>query len=577
MGLHCPKDFAMRIASAIFALLLAVPALARDAQDNKSGFARHEMVAAANPLAAAAGLEMLKAGGSAVDAAIAVQMVLGLVEPESSGIGGGAFMLLFDPRTGKTTSFDGRELAPASATPGMFLDAEGKPRSKGQAIPGGLSVGVPGVVAMLEMAHQKYGKLPWAKLFAPAIKLAEDGFPVGPKLARTIKGFTRGANMPDIRAHFYHADGTPLAEGEIYKNPDYAQSLRLIADGGAKAFYTGAIAQAIVDKVQHAPVNQGGMTLQDLANFKAQEREPVCGAYRAWRLCSMGPPSSGGIAIVQILGMLQRFPSSQLQPGTLSEAHLFTQASRLAYADRAKYIGDTAFVKVPIAGLLDEKYIASRAALIDPARDMGTAQAGDPPEKHAALAPQISPVLHGTSHLTIVDKSGEVIAMTTSVESVFGAEVMVKGFFLNNTLTDFSLDPVLNGLPVANAPAPGKRPLSAMSPTIVFDKNGKFLLSVGSPGGPAIIDYVAQTLVAMLDGGLSPEKAIALPRQLNLNGATRLEKSPENDALAPELTAMGHQVTVVAGEGSGLHGIEKVKGGYIGGADPRRDGVVIGD
>ena len=564
----------MRIASAIFALLLAMPALA---QDSKSGFARHEMIAAANPLAAAAGLEMLKAGGSAVDAAIAVQMVLGLVEPESSGIGGGAFLLVFDPKTGKTTSFDGRELAPASARPDMFLGADGKPRSKGEAIPGGLSVGVPGVVSMLEMAHAKYGKLPWAKLFAPAITLAEDGFPVGPKLARTIKGFARGANMPDIRAHFYHADGTPLAEGEIYKNPEYGQSLRLIAAGGAKAFYTGPIAQAIVDKVQHAPVNPGGMTLEDLAGFKAQEREPVCGAYRVWRLCSMGPPSSGGIAIVQILGMLQRFPASQLQPGTLSEAHLFTQASRLAYADRAKYIADTGFVNVPIAGLLDKDYIASRAALIDPARDMGTAQAGDPPEKHAALAPQVSPVLHGTSHLTIVDRRGEVIAMTTSVESVFGAEVMVKGFFLNNTLTDFSLDPVRDGLPVANAPAPGKRPLSAMSPTIVFGKDGKFLLSVGSPGGPAIIDYVAQTLVAMLDGGLPPDKAIALPRQLNLNGPTRLEKSPENDALAPGLTAMGHQVSVVAGEGSGLHGIKKVKGGYIGGADPRRDGVVIGD
>ncbi|HEY4077066.1 MAG TPA: gamma-glutamyltransferase [Rhizomicrobium sp.] len=566
----------MRTVSAVLALLLVVP-LAASAQDQKSGFARHEMVAAANPLAAEAGLAMLKAGGSAVDAAIATQMVLGLVEPESSGIGGGAFMLVFDPKSGKTTSFDGRELAPASATPGMFLGPDGKPRNKAEAIPGGLSVGVPGVVSMLDMAHNKYGKLPWAKLFQPAIRLAENGFPVGPKLARTIRGFTRGAAMPDIRAHFYHPDGTPLNEGEIYKNAEYAHALRLIAAGGPKAFYTGEIAQAIVDKVRHAPVNQGGMTLADLANFHAQERAPVCGDYRIWHLCSMGPPSSGGIAIVQILGMLQRFPSSALQPDTLSEAHLFTQASRLAYADRAKYIADTGFVKVPITGLLDKSYIASRAALIDPAKDMGLAQAGNPPEKHAAYAPQRSPVLHGTSHLTIVDKSGQVIAMTTSVESVFGAEVMVKGFFLNNTLTDFSLDPMLNGLPVANAPAPGKRPLSAMSPTIVFDKKGKFLLSVGSPGGPAIIDYVAQTLIAMLDGGLSPEKAIAMPRQLNLNGPTRLEQSPQNEALAPRLAAMGHTVAVVAGEGSGLHGIKKVKGGYIGGADPRRDGVVIGD
>jgi gamma-glutamyltranspeptidase/glutathione hydrolase len=558
-------------------LALSLPSSADVSPGYVQPFAKHDMVAAANPLAAEAGLEMLRAGGSAVDAAIAVQMVLGLVEPESSGIGGGAFMLVHDPKTEMTTSFDGREVAPSSARPEMFLGPDGKPRSKGQAIPGGLSVGIPGVVAMLEMAHKKYGKLPWAKLFQPAIKFADNGFPVGPKLARTIRDFSRGANMPDIKAHFYHPDGTPLAQGEIYKNPEYAASLRLIAAGGSKAFYTGEIAQAIVDKVHNAPVNQGGMNLEDLANFQAQEREPMCGPYRQWRLCSMGPPSSGGIAIVQILGMLQHFPSAQLQPNTLSEAHLFTQASKLAYADRAKYVGDTAFVQVPIAGLLNPDYIASRAKLIDPAKDMGMAQAGDPPQKRADYAPQRSPVLHGTSHMTIVDKTGQVISMTTSVESVFGAEVMVKGFFLNNTLTDFSLDPVLDGKPVANAPAAGKRPLSAMSPTIVFDKDGKFLLSLGSPGGPAIIDYVTQSLIAMLDGGMTPGQAIALPRQLNLNGPTRLEKSPENDALAPQLTAMGHSVTVVAGEGSGLHGIKRVPGGYIGGADPRRDGVVIGD
>src|SRR3954469_24442223 len=482
-------------------IVIAIPAGAPQAQVIETVAKRH-MIAAANPHAAQAGLEMLRAGGSAVAAATATQMVLGLVEPESSGIGGVACMLVYDAKTKRTTSFDGREMAPASATPTMFLDASGQPRTKADAIPGGLSVGIPGVVKMLWLAHQKYGKLPWAKLFEPAIKLSEEGFPVGPKLARTIKSFSRGASMPDIKAHFYHPDGTPLAEGEIYKNPEYAESLRLIAAGGAKAFYTGEIAQAIVDTVQHAPINQGGMTLGDLAGFKALERPPVCGDYRIWRLCSMGPPSSGGIAIVQILGMLQRFPSSQLQPGSLSEAHLFTQASRLAYADRAKYVGDTAFVDVPITGLLDKGYIAGRAALIDPAKDMGTAEAGTPPQKRADYAPQRSPVLHGTSHMTIVDKNGMVIAMTTSVESVFGAEVMVKGFFLNNTLTDFSLDPMLDGKPVANAPAPGKRPLSAMSPTIVFDKDGKFLLSVGSPGGPAIIDYVSQSLVAMLDGGL---------------------------------------------------------------------------
>ena len=558
----------------------ALPVAAQSPATNApaANFAPHAMVAAANPLAAAAGLEMLKAHGSAVDAAIATQLVLNLVEPESSGIGGGAFMLVYDPKLKNTTSFDGREMAPASATPGMFLDAAGKPRTHGDPIPGGLSVGIPGVISMLELAHKKYGKLPWARLFEPAIRIAQNGFPVGPKLARTIAGAERMKNMPDIARTFFHADGTPLKEGEIFKNPELAETFKAIAKGGAKAFYTGPIAQAIIDAVQHAPgKNQGGMTMADLAGFQARELEPVCGDYRIYHLCSMGPPSSGGVAIVQILGMLQRFASSDLVPNSLSETHLFTQASRLAYADRAKYLGDTSAVGVPVMGLLDRNYIASRAALIDPAKDMGTAPAGNPPEKHAAYAPQVSPENHGTSHMTIVDESGEVIAMTTSVETVFGSEVMAKGFILNNTLTDFSFEPVRDGAPVANAPAPGKRPLSAMSPTIVFDRNGQFTLGIGSPGGPAIIEYVAQSLVAVLDGGLSPQDAISLPRHLNTNTGTTLERSPWADQIGPQLTAMGHTVRTAGGEGSGLHAIQKVPGGYRGGADPRRDGVVIGN
>ncbi len=558
-------------------VLLALTALPAAAQAPKN-FAPHAMVAAANPLAAAAGLEMLKAHGSAVDAAIATQLVLNLVEPESSGIGGGAFMLVYDPQAKKTTSFDGREVAPQSARPDMFLDANGQPRAHFDPIPGGLSVGIPGVIGMLELAHVKYGKLPWARLFEPAIRIAENGFPIGPKLARTIAGAARMKNMPDIARMFYHLDGSPMKEGEILKNPELAQTFRVLAKGGAKAFYTGPIAQAIVDAVQHAPgKNQGGMTMADLAGFHARELEPVCGDYRIWHLCSMGPPSSGGVAIVQILGMLQRFPSSDLKPNSLSETHLFTQASRLAYADRAKYLGDASVVAVPVQGLLDKTYIANRAALIDPARDMGTAEAGNPPQKHAQYAPQVSPENHGTSHMTIVDENGEVIAMTTSVETTFGAEIMAKGFLLNNTLTDFSFQPVRNGVAVANAPAPGKRPLSAMSPTIVFDRNGNFVLGIGSPGGPSIIDYVAQSLVAILDGGLSPQEAISLPRHLNTNGGTTLERSAWADQMAPQLIAMGHTIRNAGGEGSGLQVIEKVPGGYLGGADPRRDGVVVGD
>ena len=555
----------------VIALVIALPAQAQVTET----VAKHHMIAAANPHAAQAGLEMMRAGGSAVDAAIATQMVLGLVEPESSGIGGGAFMLVYDAKTKRTTSFDGREMAPASATPTMFLDANGQPRNKGETIPGGLSVGIPGVVKMLWLAHQKYGKLPWAKLFEPAIKLSEDGFPVGPKLARTLA--RGGSNMPDIKARFYHADGTPLAEGEVYKNPDYAAALKKIAKEGPDGFYKGEIAQAIVDAVQHAPRQQGGMTLEDLDKYQAKERAPVCGEYREYNVCSMGPPSSGGVAVLQILGMLQRFTPQQLTPNTVEGAHLFAQASRLAYADRAQYLADPAFIDVPIKGLTDKAYIASRAALIDPAKDMGTAIAGNPPQKHAALSPQVSPVLHGTSHMTIVDDTGEVVAMTTSVETGFGAKIMAKGFILNNTLTDFSFQPVRDGKPVANAPAPGKLPLSAMSPTIVFDKKGDFLVSVGSPGGPAIIDYVSQILIGILDAKMSPKAAMSMPHEINMNGPTLLETSPTADALAAQLTAKGHTVQTSRMEGSGLHSIQKVKDGYIGAADPRRDGIALGD
>jgi len=535
------------------------------------------MIAAANPYAAKAGLEMLRRRGSAVDAAIAAQMVLTLVEPESSGIGGGAFLLLWDARKKHMTSFDGRETAPASASPGMFLGPDGRPRSKLETIPGGLSVGVPGVVAMLDLAHKKYGKLPWATLFAPAIDLAEKGFPVGKKLAATLRDYPRMGQMPDIKAHFYHPDGSAYAEGETLKNPELAATLREIARHGPKAFYGGAIAQAIVDRVSHAPVNPAAMTLADIAGYKARERVPVCGFYRRYKLCSMGPPSSGGIAVLQILGMLERFPSKELATDTLEGVHLFTQASRLAFADRGEYLGDPGFVKVPVAGLLDRRYIAARAALIDPAKDMGLASAGTPPASQKTFAPQRSAEHPGTSHMSIVDDSGEVVSMTTTVEAPFGSEMMVGGFVLDNQLTDFSLDPARDGKPVANAAAPGKRPLSSMSPTIVLGRDGRFKLAVGSPGGPMIIDYVAQALIAMLDGGIAPGQAAALPHPGNLNSPTLIEKGTPLEALAPGLTAMGHKVAAPDIEKSGLHIVERVGGGYVGAADPRRDGVTLGD
>lgn len=561
-----------RVLIALFALGFAANAHAADDQP-----APHAMAATANPFATDAALEMLRAGGSAVDAAIAAQMVLTLVEPESSGIGGGAFMVLFDPKQKKVTSFDGREMAPASATPGMFLDANGKPRQHFDAIPGGLSVGVPGDVAMLYLAHQKYGKLPWAKLFEPAIKLAEQGFPMSRKLASELRAIPQIVKMPDIHAYFTKGDGSLYAEGDILKNPELAQTFRAIAKGGPKAFYEGPIAQAIVDKVQHAPVNPGGMTLQDLKNYVAKERPPVCGTYRSYTLCSMGPPSSGGVSVIQILDMLERFPPSQLQPDTLSQVHLATQAERLAYADRAKYLADSDFIPVPVEGLTDRDYLAQRSALIDPKKDMGQAQAGTPPMKRADYAPQRTPQLPGTSHLSIVDANGEAISMTTTVEFVLGSEMMAKGFILNNQLTDFSFDPMLNGQPVANAPAPRKRPLSAMAPTIVFDADGKFKLATGSPGGPLIIGFVAQSLLDLIDGNETPAKSVSEPHFINLNAATVLEKGTALDALAPQLTAMGHRVVQVGDElESGLNIVERVKGGYIGGSDPRRDGVAKG-
>ena len=561
-----------RVACAVFfAGVFASPAAASDAP-----FAKHHMIAAASPYAAEAGRQILRQGGSSVDAAIAAQLVLTLVEPESSGIGGGAFMMVYDPKTKKTLSFDGRETAPASATPGMFLGSDGKPRDHFSPIPGGLSTGVPGVIAMFDMAHKKYGKLPWAKLFDPAIRLADSGFKVSRKLARELRELSFVSKMPDMKRYFFHADGTPVAEGEVLKNPELAATLRTLAKGGAKAFYSGKIAQAIVDAVNHAPVNPGGMTLADLAAYHAVERPAVCGLYRAWRLCSMGPPSSGGVAVLQILGMLERFPSSALDPASVGGIHLFTQASRLAFADRAMYLGDPDVINVPVRGLLDRGYLKQRSALIDPGKDMGTATAGTPPDKRADFAPQRTPQLPGTSHLAVVDDNGQVVSLTMTIEFAFGSETMANGFLLNNELTDFSFEPVRDGKPVANAPAPGKRPMSAMSPTIVFDAKGDFAIAAGSPGGPAIIDFVTQSLIAMLDAHMNPAEAVALPHVLNLNSPTIIEKGTALEALTAPLTAMGHTVVPRDLE-SGLHIIQRVRGGYRGGADPRRDGVAIGD
>jgi gamma-glutamyltranspeptidase / glutathione hydrolase len=543
-----------------------------------AALAQHHMIVAAEPDAAEAGLTMLRSGGSAVDAAIAAQMVLTLEEPQSSGIGGGAYLIVADGTV--VHGYDGRETAPASARPDMFLGKDGKPRRHNDAVPGGLSVGVPGAVRMLALAHAAHGKLPWAKLFEPAIRLADEGFKVPPRLAVELaQGGPRLASMPDIRAQFFHPDGTPIKAGEIWRNRQLAQSLRQIAEGGPDALYQGRIAREIADAVVKAPVNPGGMTTGDLAGYQAKTREPLCGLYRAFRICSLPPSTSGGVTVLQILALLQRFPSSQLQPNTLSAIHLVSEASRLAYADRARWLGDADFVTVPLSGLLDHAYLDSRSRLIDPMRSMGLAAAGTPPAQKTELrdfAPMRPQIEMGTSHLAVVDDHSETLSMTTSVEAAFGAQIAAGGFLLNNQLTDFSFEPVIDGKPVANAPAPGKRPLSAMAPVIVFSPDGQFYAAVGSPGGRQIIAYVAQALVDLIDAKLSMPQTAAAARHVNMNGVTLIERGTALEMLTPALTAMGHQVRAIPFD-SGVNGIRRVGGGYEGGADPRREGVALGD
>jgi gamma-glutamyltranspeptidase/glutathione hydrolase len=507
------------------------------------------IVAAAHPLAVDAGYSVLERGGSALDAAIAVQMVLGLVEPESSGIGGGAFLLYWTEKERRLRSYDGRETAPAAATADRFLDKDGKPSPFMEAAVGARSVGVPGVVRMLELAHRRHGKLPWPELFEPAIAAAEKGFPMSPRLHGQLER-ERALRDDASASRLFYEGGKAKATGTPLVNREYSETLRAISIRGADAFYTGEIARDIVRAVQ------GQLSEADLASYRALEREPVCGPYREWRVCSMGPPSSGGIAVLQILGLLERVPFARAPPHSAQAVHYFSEAGRLAFADRARYIGDPAFVSVPTRALLDPTYLDKRASLIGE-RSMRLATPGD---TEAA----------GTSHFSIVDTEGNVASMTTTIEATFGSRVMVRGFLLNNQLTDFDFVP---GGP--NAVAAGKRPRSSMAPTIVFDPQGKPGLAVGSPGGPNIINYVAKALVAMLDWHLDPQAAAAVPNFGSRNGPTLIEAGSAYEELIPPLTARGHPVETVPLT-SGLHALQRVPGGWRGGADPRREGTVRG-
>lgn len=547
-------------------------------------------VAAANPLATDAGYQILKAGGSAIDAAIAVQMVLALVEPQSSGIGGGAFLLYSNGRS--IQAFDGRETAPTAVDDKLFLGADGKPLAFYDGVVGGRSVGVPGAVRMLELAHQEHGKLPWARLFAPAIALAEGGFAVSPRLHTLLTNDKYLKNDPLAAAYFYQPDSAPLAVGTRLRNPALADVLRQIAAQGADALHTGPIAQAIVSKVQNHPTNPGKLALSDLAHYQAKKREPLCTDYSAraktYRLCGMPPPGSGAIAIGQILGILRHTNAATL-PLSADWLHLYTDASRLAFADRAQYVADPDFVQPPGGSwmsLLDDNYLRQRASLIQPGGpSLKTALPGTPGTVKTTYAPMPDQPEYGTSHISILDAFGNALAMTTTIEDQFGARLMTDGgtgklggFLLNNELTDFSFVPTdTQGQPIANRVQPGKRPRSSMAPTLVFDKaSGQVVASAGSPGGALIIHFTAKTLYGMLNWGLNAQQAIDLPNFGSLNGPSLLEEKRFSPATVEALRTRGAEVREQAMT-SGLQAIEKTPGGFFGGADPRREGVVRGD
>ncbi len=536
--------------------------------------AKHYMVSAAHPMATDAGRAVLAKGGSAVDAAISVQLMLGLVEPQSSGIGGGAFMLHWQAKQQKLSSFDGRETAPQAATPELF-QLDGATLSWRDAYVGGKSVGVPGVVAMLYDAHQQHGKLPWADLFTDTITAAEQGFTVSSRTARQLAmGWNKGiSEFYDSKAYFF-PQGKPIAEGSLLKNPAYAATLKAIAAQGPAAFYQGELAKAISERVQTAPVNPGKLSVDDLAGYKAIEREPLCIAYRLYKVCGMAPPSSGGVAVLQILGILARFDLSKVAPDSVQATHLLAQAAKLAFADRERYLADPAFVPVPVEGMLASDYLASRAALIDASKDITIAEAGLP-EGAPPLQSAISPEFSNTSHFSIVDSEGNAVSMTTSIENVFGSGLMVGGFILNNQLTDFSLSPAQNGHLVANRVEGGKRPRSSMAPMMVFDKDDKLLLVIGSPGGSRIINYVAQSIVAVLDWQLDVQQALNLPRLTHRNDYLALEKGTALAKQQAILEDMGYQVQL-QDLNSGLHAIMLTPSGLQGAADPRREGSVAG-
>ncbi|MGC2410662.1 MAG: gamma-glutamyltransferase [Methyloceanibacter sp.] len=539
--------------------------------------AKKHMVVAANPLAAEAGLAILRKGGSAVDAAITTQMVLNVVEPQSSGIGGGAFILTWDAATKSLLNFDGRETAPAAATPEIFLDAEGKPLPRKAAMESGRSTGTPGALAALKLAHDKYGKLPWADLFAPAIALARDGFSISPRLAQLLADSDPASFAPEARAYFFDSEGRSWPTGYKLTNSALADTFEAIAKDGPAAFYEGEIARAIATAVESDPRGPGKLTAEDLSRYRAKLREPVCVLYRAYEVCGAAPPSSGAATVGQVLALVASFDLGTT-PLAAQPVHLIVEAERLAFADRNRYLADPDFVTAPVAGLLDRTYIDQRRTLIDPTRARAEVTAGTPPNtRQGAYGRDATYESVGTSHISIVDDDGNAVSMTTSIEQAFGARLMVRGFLLNNELTDFSFMPVdAEGRAVANRVEPGKRPRSSMDPTMIFANGRGLRFLLGSPGGPGIILFVVKGVVAMLDWHLDPQAASALVNFGSTGDAFLIEPGEAWDGLAKAMRGLGHEVKRFDFT-SGLHIIAITPQGLEGGADPRREGVALAD
>ncbi len=589
------KKMSQKFAFLIIQIYLAIgfsnhAAKAQDVADNvapefSSGItkqelvkAQNQMVVSANPYASEAGYQILKNGGNAIDAMVTVQTVLGLVEPQSSGLGGGAFLVYFDAEKQKLTTYDGRETSPLAATPDMFLDENGQPLYFFDAVIGGRSVGTPGTVRLLYETHKKYGKLDWAEVIAPAIKLARDGFKLSPRLNASISRAAESLyKYKTTREYFLSEEGVPLFVGTIVTNNEYADTLSAISEGGADAFYTGELAQRIVDTVQGVVDNPGRLSLEDLKAYTIIEREPVCYRYRDHEVCGMGPPSSGALTVGQILGLVEAYDLKTYGAGNPESWRIIGDASRLAFSDRGLYMADSDFVKMP-KGLLNRSYLWDRSQVLirDKALEADEVNPGKPPFDHALnLSPDQSIELPSTSHFSIVDSAGNVVSMTTTIENGFGSRLMVGGFLLNNELTDFSFVPEVDGSHVANAIEPGKRPRSSMAPTIVM-KDGKPVLAIGSPGGSRIIPYVAKTLIAWFDWDQDIQQAIELPHLANRFGTYDLEKGTAAEKFAPALEAYGYTVEI-RDLNSGLHGIEITSDGLEGGADTRREGLALGD